>query len=160
MGTRMPEAPSSKGTCGSEIPGLGGQTASLAAKRVSGLRKGDRVLLPQHHTHTCAHKYLRVHMRVRPHAVHMHTLSPEVELPPCQALGGPSSSPPQRGQSPQQPPVSSAESPPSGSRSYWHHVCFRGPRGERAGAWGSREGGRSCPEVWPGVPASQAPGTS
>lgn len=100
----MPEAPSSKGTCGSEIPGLGGQTASLAAKRVSGLRKGDGVLLPQHHTHTCAHKYLRVHMRVCPHAVHMHTLSPEVELPPARLSGDPPLHHPSGASLPSSPP--------------------------------------------------------
>lgn len=33
------------------------------------------------------------------------------------------------------------------------------PEGERAGTLDSRRGGRSCPEVWPRVPASQALGT-
>lgn len=58
VGAPMLEEPSSKGTRGSEIPGLGGQTASPATKRVSGLRKGGRVLLPpQHHTHTHVHTH-------------------------------------------------------------------------------------------------------
>lgn len=106
VGAPMLEEPSSKGTRGSEIPGLGGQTASPAAKRVSGLRKGGGVLLllSTTHTHACAHARMHanicpciyISMRAHPHTIHMHTLSPEVERPP-QALGGPSSSPPQRG---------------------------------------------------------------